>query len=163
MTPARLQQNNLRFTLDPLTSDAVRGLIATHLSQMHAQSPISSVHALDVSDLQTDDVQFWSVWQNDTLIGCAALKRLSATDGEVKSMHILKAYRGQGYAKAILRHVDRCALAMGLQRLFLETGSTDDFAPARGLYKAHGYQDCPPFGAYKPDRHSCFMSIKLDA
>jgi putative acetyltransferase len=49
------------------------------------------------------------------------------------------------------------AKAMGLSRLYLETGSFEYVAPARALYARHGFAECPPFEGYKPDPNSTFM------
>jgi putative acetyltransferase len=51
----------------------------------------------------------------------------------------------------------------GYERLFLETGSQEFFAPARRLYERHGFTDCPPFAGYEADPNSVFMSLLLGA
>ena len=43
------------------------------------------------------------------------------------------------------------ARARGYQRLSLETGTQEFFAPARRLYRRHGFTECPPFGDYRLD------------
>jgi putative acetyltransferase len=48
-----------------------------------------------------------------------------------------------------------------MSRLSLETGSWPYFAPARALYARHGFLECPPFGEYRPDRNSVFMTLAL--
>ncbi|KRF42598.1 hypothetical protein ASH01_17440 [Terrabacter sp. Soil811] len=40
-------------------------------------------------------------------------------------------------------------------------GSADFFAPARALYAAHGFAECGPFGRYRLDPHSTFMTLEL--
>jgi putative acetyltransferase len=151
----------LRFELDPITSTAVRELVATHLATMHAASPPGSCHALAVEELQSRDVQFWSVWSDDELVGCGALETLSATDGEIKSMHVREGWRGRGLAARILAHLEDAARARGLERLWLETGSQAAFEPARRLYAAFGYSECGPFGDYTEDPNSTFMTRRL--
>ncbi len=153
--------SGLSFTLDPVTSDEVLALIATHLKQMRSQSPACSVHAMDVSGLQGPDMRFWSVWESDALVGCGALKRLSETEGEIKSMHVLAVHRGKGYSKAILAHIEAAARESGITRLSLETGSQPEFAPARALYARAGYSTCAPFGDYTDDPNSAFMTREL--
>ena len=48
-----------------------------------------------------------------------------------------------------------------IKRLTLETGSMEYFAPARKLYEKHGFTPCEPFGEYKPDPYSVFMTLSL--
>jgi putative acetyltransferase len=50
---------------------------------------------------------------------------------------------------------------MGFRRVSLETGSAEFFAPARGLYRKFGFDYCEPFGDYRLDPHSVFMTREL--
>ena len=47
-----------------------------------------------------------------------------------------------------------------INRMSLETGIKQ--MEAIGLYRTSGYQDCPPFGSYKPDPLSLFMTKHLE-
>ncbi len=46
-------------------------------------------------------------------------------------------------------------------RVSPETGVAPVFDPARSLYSAAGFTPCEPFGAYRPDRHSTFLTLAL--
>ncbi len=151
----------LRFQLDTLTAPAVRDLVATHLRTMRAQSPACSAHALEIDALRGPDLRFWSVWSDEDLVGCGALKRLSPAHGELKSMHIRTGWRRRGLAARLLTHLEEQAIAAGRHRLSLETGSQAAFAPARQLYASFGYLPCEPFGSYVEDPNSAFMSKSL--
>ena len=61
----------------------------------------------------------------------------------------------------MLRHIIADARSQGLERLSLETGSFDYFRPAVALYRAHGFVDCAPFGSYRPDPNSVFLTLDL--
>jgi putative acetyltransferase len=95
------------------------------------------------------------------LLGCGALKRLSAEHGEVKSMHTVESERRNGIGSAMLRHIIATARAETMSRLSLETGSWGYFRPARALYRKHGFVECAPFGDYVPDPNSIFMTLDL--
>jgi putative acetyltransferase len=95
------------------------------------------------------------------VLGVGALKRLSPDHGEVKSMHTAEAARGRGVASALLGRIVESARAAGLTRLSLETGSWPYFAPARALYARHGFTECGPFGDYREDPNSVFMTLPL--
>ena len=148
----------LSFRLDDLSGTAVQDLLSRHLETMAEHSPPESRHALDLSGLRAADVTFWSVWDGDALVGCGALKQLDPDHGEIKSMHTAKARRGQGIAARILQHIMAEARARGYRRLSLETGSMAGFAPARSLYVRYGFTFCPPFGSYRLDPNSVFMT-----
>jgi len=136
-------------------------LLNVHVTSARAETAPGSAHALDLAGLQAPDIDFWAAWEEDALLGVGALKRLTADHGEVKSMHVAQAQRGRGAGGAILVHIIAAARAGGLARLSLETGSWDYFRPAWALYTKHGFVDCAPFGAYRPDPNSRFMSLDL--
>jgi len=107
------------------------------------------------------DLDFFAVWDGETLAGVGAVKRLDAEHGEIKSMHTAAAYRRRGVGRATLDHLVAHALGLGLARLSLETGAGDFFIPARAMYARNGFTDCDPFGDYKPDPNSVFMTRTL--
>jgi putative acetyltransferase len=148
---------------DDLTGHAIRSLLEEHLRDMHAQSPPESVHAMGVERLRRPDLRFWSAWDDETLLGCAALRELEATHGELKSMRTALAARGRGVARTLLGHVLAEACARGYARLSLETGSQPGFEPARRLYASAGFKRCAPFGEYVNDPNSVFMTLDLRA
>ena len=153
--------DHLRLELDPLTSAPVRELIETHLRLMRSQSPACSVRALEIEGLRAPGIRFWSAWINDELVGCGALKQFTPSAGEIKSMHVVSAWRGHGIAAKILAHIESAARSHGITHLSLETGSQDGFEPARQLYASFGYVECGPFGAYPDDPNSTYMTKLL--
>ena len=139
----------------------VVSLVERHLMRARAETAPGSAHALDVSELRATEISLWAAWNDGTLLGVAALKRLSAQHGELKSMYTAEHARRQGVARALLQHIVTEARDSGLARLSLETGSWDYFEPARTLYRSFGFRDCDPFASYKPDPHSVFMTLEL--
>ena len=150
----------LHFELDDLSRQPVRDLVARHLAGMHAQSPPESVHALALDGLKAPSIRFWSVWSGSTLAGMGALRRIDAENGEIKSMRVADDLLGQGVGRAILDHILAESRAMGLAVLWLETGTTDGFVPARTLYESVGFTTCGPFDSYGPDPFSVFMTLR---
>jgi putative acetyltransferase len=151
----------IRILDGDLSDSRVLDLLHMHLTSARAQTAPGSAHALDITGLQSPDISFWTIWEDDTLLGFGALKRLSAYHGEVKSMHIAQAMRRKGAGSAILRHIIETAKARGVLRLSVETGTWDYFRPAREFYRSHGFRECPPFGEYVLDPNSVFMSLDL--
>jgi len=154
---------NLTMTIepdDPARPD-VLALLEEHLSNMRALSPPGSVHALDVSDLKGDGISFWTAREDGVLLGCCALKQLDPTHGEIKSMRTPAALRGRGAGRAMLCHLLAEAQRRGYHRLSLETGSMPAFVPAQRLYASAGFVNCGPFGSYREDPHSIFMTKAL--
>ena len=139
----------------------VHALLSEHLADMFATSPAESVHALDHSALSHESITFWTAREDGVLLGCGALKALSAGRAEIKSMRTTAQARGRGVATRLLEHIVAEAGRRGFELLSLETGTEDYFAPARRLYARHGFTECPPFGDYTLDPHSVFMELPV--
>ena len=151
----------LHIAKDDLRGSEIAALLQLHLDEMHQWSPPESVHAMAAERLRQPDVTFYAAWDGARLAGCGALKQLDETHGELKSMRTVAEYRGRGVGKALLLHLLAEAEARGYTRVSLETGRPAAFAPARGLYAAHGFTECPPFGTYVADDFSTCMTREL--
>lgn len=151
------------IALDPVNSVDVIALLEEHLADMYATSPPESVHALDVTKLQAADIHFWAARQDGVLLGCVALKQHSAKLGEIKSMRTSNSARGTGVGRALLQHLEQEAIKLGIQSLYLETGSMEFFVPARTLYASAGFVHCGPFADYSEDPLSIYMMKHLHA
>ena len=146
---------------DDLTGADVTALLRLHLDEMHQWSPPASVHAMPIERLRAPDVTFYSAWQGSRLAACGALKVLDPGHGELKSMRAHPDFRGRGAGRAMLDHLLDEARARGYTRVSLETGRPAAFRPARALYEANGFAECPPFGDYVADDFSICMTRKL--
>lgn len=151
----------MRIEQDDLSRPEVHELLREHLSNMYELSPPESVHALDLAKLRSPAITFWTVWEGTTLLGCGALLELDPTHGEVKSMRTPRALRRRGAGRAVLHRIVEEARARGYTRLSLETGASDAFRPAQRLYESFGFSRCGPFGGYRPDPNSTFMTMAL--
>ncbi len=147
--------------VDDLTGPDIAAFLAEHIADMRSVSPPESKHALDLDGLRQPEITFWSAWHDGKLVGCCALKQLEPRHGEVKSMRVARERRGRGLGSALVAHVIAEARSRRYARLSLETGAMPFFEPARRLYRRHGFQDCGPFGAYKLDPNSVFMTLTL--
>ncbi len=151
----------MRIVDGGLDDPQVIAMLKFHFDTNISVTPPDSAHVFDLSRLKHPDVYFWSAWESDMLMGVGALKRLDSGHGEVKSMHTLATARRSGVGAALLVHIMVKARELGLTRLSLETGSFDFFAPARALYARYRFKECGPFGDYKPDPNSIFMTREL--
>ncbi|MFM6853457.1 MAG: GNAT family N-acetyltransferase [Sphingopyxis sp.] len=145
------------------THPAIVALLETHFATMHATGPEESCHVLPIGAMQRADLFLFAAWDADphgaeTLLGIGAFQRTSAQEGEVKSMHTAAAGRRMGVGQALLDHIITSAQGLGITRLNLETGAMDFFIPARALYAKNGFTTCAPFGDYRPDPNSIFMT-----
>ena len=151
----------MEIRIDDLSGPEIADFLDQHIQEMRSVSPPESTHTLDLDGLKTPDVTFWSVWDGERLIACGALKKLDLGLAELKSMRTSPECRGNGVASDLLRHILSYAKTEGHSQLFLETGSMAFFRPARRLYEKFGFRYCAPFGTYKEDPSSVFMSLDL--
>jgi putative acetyltransferase len=148
--------------VDDLRGPEIAELLAAHVAFCRATSPPESTHVLDLDALRSPGITFWSAWDGVSLLGCAALKELDPSHGEVKSMHTAVQFRGRGVALGLLKRLVEEARTRSYRRLSLETGSMEAFAAARTLYARFGFVTCAPFGDYRLDPNSVFMTLDLD-
>ena len=150
----------LKIVAGGLDDPQVIRLLGIHLTNSRAQTAPGSAHALDLAGLKSPKSAS-GPWDGDDLLAIGAMKRLSHSHGEVKSMHTAGAVRRRGVGSAMLEHIIHVARNRGIRKLSLETGSWAYFQPAVALYKRHGFVECPPFGDYKLDPNSIFMTRDL--
>jgi putative acetyltransferase len=151
----------MEIRLDDLRGSEIAALLEEHLEDMRRISPPESKHALDLEGLRQPSISFYTVWENGALLGCGAVKELTPSHGEIKSMRTAKVARGRGVASFVLQHILDVAKERGYTRLSLETGAFDFFKPAHALYRKFGFLECEPFGSYKPDPNSVFMGLEV--
>lgn len=147
--------------IDDLKSPEVQKLVAEHLQGMHSNSPPGHVHALALDSLRRPEVTFWSVWENQALCGCGALKELDSMSGEIKSMRTRPAYLRRSVGQFVLDEITRTAISRGYGHLYLETGTGPAFEAAHSLYLKNGFDWCGAFGDYIANDFSVFMAKAL--
>lgn len=151
----------MRIEIDDVSSPQVLALLEEHLRNMYELTPPDQVFAFDASKLRAPGISVWTAWEDATLLGCAALKELSPTQGEVKSMRTPVSLRRRGAGRALLNHILQVARERGYHELFLETGRQQEFEPAHALYRSVGFRECGPFGSYQENGNSVFMALQL--
>ena len=139
----------------------VNNLLTKHFIELRSVSPEGSAHVLDIPGLKTPSIKFWSLWDNNQLIGCGALKFLDKTHGEFKSIRVADKHRKKGMGEKIISHLITEAKKIGIKRLSIETGAGEFFSPARKLFKKFGFKACKPFAHYKEDPNSCYFDLEI--
>ena len=150
------------IAVDDPGRDDVRALLAVHLAFARATTPAEYSFALEAPQLAESGVTFFSARDAGRLIGIAALKRLDDTHAELKSMHIRETDRRRGVGRALVEHIVAFARHEGIERVSLETGTTDEFTDARLLYASCGFEPSEPFGEYRASPYNTFMTMRLD-
>ena len=140
----------------------VNQLLKKHFIELRAASPEGSAHVLDILGLKVPSIKFWSLWENDQLMGCGALKFLDENHGEFKSIRIHDNFKGKGKSIKIINHLIEKARLLKIKRLSIETGAGNFFIPARKLFDNCGFKPCAPFAHYKEDVNSLYLTKPID-
>lgn len=152
----------MQIKMGQLEHPAVVALLNEHEQRMREQSPPESRHVFDVEKLKQPEITFWTLWHDEQLLGCAALKHWNAEYGEIKSMKTAPEHTRKGVGQHLMQHILDEAQSRGYQCLKLETGSMAYFEPARNFYQNFGFRYCEPFGHYLKDPNNVFMSLLLN-
>ena len=139
----------------------VNELLNKHFVELRSVSPADSTHVLDIAGLKDQSIKFWSLWENNELIGCGALKFLEKNHGEFKSIRVTDKFRKTGIGVKIIDHLIEEAKKLEVSKLSIETGAGEFFLPARKLFSKFGFKACPPFAHYKEDPNSCYYTLNL--
>ena len=140
----------------------VHELLSKHFVELRAASPEGSAHVLDIPGLKVSSIKFWSLWQDENLIGCGALKFLDESHGEFKSIRIHDNFRNKGYGINVINHLINEAKKLKIKKISIETGAGDFFLPARKLFKKCKCEECQPFAHYKEDVNSVYLTKIID-
>jgi putative acetyltransferase len=94
-------------------------------------------------------------YENETAVGCGAIKAYAEDTMEVKRMFVSPEKRGKGIASQALKELETWAKELNMKRCILETGKKQPEAIA--LYKKSRYAIIPNFGQYEGIEDSvCF-------
>jgi len=140
----------------------VNKLLKKHFIELRSVSPEGSTHVLDINGLKNASIKFWSLWEENKLVGCGALKFLETYHGEFKSIRVADDFRKKGYGKKIIHHLISESKEIGIKKLSVETGSGNFFLPARKLFTSCGFKPCDPFAHYKLDPNSCYFNLIIN-
>ena len=133
-------------------------LLKKHFIELRAASPEGSAHVLDIPGLKDPSITFWSLWKNDKLMGCGALKFLGNNHGEFKSIRVHDNFRNKGNGIKVIEHLIYEARKLNIKRISIETGAGSFFKPARKLFKKCNFEPCKPFAHYKNDINSLYLT-----
>ena len=137
-------------------------LLKKHFIELRSVSPEGSTHVLDIKGLKDPSIKFWTLWENDELIGCGALKFLDKEHGEFKSIRLADKFRKKGNGIKIIKHLIGEAKKLSIKKISLETGAGEFFKPARELFILCGFKICKPFAHYKEDINSVYMNLLIE-
>ena len=139
----------------------VNEMLVKHFIELRSVSPEGSAHVLDIEGLKDPSIKFWSLWENNQLMGSGALKFLNKEHGEFKSIRVNDKLKKKGYGFKIIKHLINEAEKLDIKKISVETGAGKFFTPARRLFIKCGFKVSDPFSHYKEDINSVYMNILI--
>lgn len=100
---------------------------------------------------------FFCLFDGEKIVGTSAVKKLTDSDCELKSLYILERYHGHGYGKMLLEKAIESARRFGYRKMYLDSLSTS--TKAISLYKKFGFVDTKRYN--QNERADVFMVMNL--
>lgn len=151
----------MEISIESPLNDEIRVLIAELNAHLLELSPPEFCSHLTVEQMAEPGVSVWVARQDGQAVACGALKRHTATVGEVKRMYTKPAFRGLGIGSQILAAIIEAARLDGLSELVLETGHRHPDAWA--LYEKAGFSRRGPVLDYPDTDYSVFYQKQISA
>jgi putative acetyltransferase len=150
--------DQVRIASEPPDQPDVLALLAASDALMASLYPAESNHMLSPAELMGPGRTFLVARLAGDAVGCGAVV-VDGREAELKRMFVPASQRGRGFGRRLLGAAEDAARAAGAVVIRLETGVAQP--EAIGLYRAAGYVERGPFGAYGPDPLSLFMEKPL--
>jgi putative acetyltransferase len=96
--------------------------------------------------------------ENDTVLGCAALRRVDESTCEMKRVYVRPAARGKGLGRRLVEAVLSEAKLAGYSRLCLDV--LPEFTAAQELYESLGFVPAEPV-SFNPVPGTKFLALAL--
>ena len=120
--------------------------------------PPTSLHGYSISRLVTEEVAYFILRADHRPAGCGGLK-IYPDYSEIKRVYVRPEFRGYGFGRILMQHLEAYSREQGRELIRLETGI---YQPeAVGLYERMGYQKIQPFGEYEFDPLSLYFEKSL--
>jgi putative acetyltransferase len=150
-----MSECRIEIAIEDPAQPEVAPLLHASDAYMASLYPTESNHMLDVASLRLPQVAFLVARVDGKALGCGALVDSGEGWAELKRMFVSPAARGMKLGRRLLEEIEAIAGRRGARVLRLEMGGLQP--EALGLYRAAGFVEIGPFGAYGPDPLSIFM------
>lgn len=155
--------STLQHARFPLDRDAVVAIFREYVA-----SPMAN---LDFQDYEREfaslpgkyaepDGRIVLAWSAETVVGCAALRRVDASTCELKRVYVRPAARGERLGRRLVEHMILEARLAGYARMCLDV--LPEFVAARRLYESLGFTPAEPV-SYNPVPGTAFLALDLSA
>lgn len=128
--------------VDPSAPDAVSAM-AQYFAELDARfrsgfDPGAGGTASDAVAMRPPSGAFLVARSDGAVVGCGGVQRLDDRTGEIKRMWVHGGWRGLGLGRRLLERLEVTALALGYERVVLDTN--ESLTEAVGMYERSGYR-----------------------
>jgi len=102
---------------------------------------------VDPSEFNRPDGRFVVGYVDAVAVAMGGVRRVDAEAVEIKRMYVAPEFRGRGFSRVVLAHLESLARELGATRVLLETGPMQP--EAIRLYETSGYALVEGFGHYQ--------------
>jgi ribosomal protein S18 acetylase RimI-like enzyme len=131
--------------IEKAASPAAQRLIEQLNADLMARYPGAPVFGIDAVQFEAVGGVFVIGYEGGEAVASGAIRPFERF-AEIKRVYVLPAFRGRGYARAMMAFLEAEAVRRGFTHGVLETGSGQPEAIA--LYRSLGWSEIPPFGIY---------------
>lgn len=142
-----------------IDSNIARSLIDELDTELMSRYATSSVHGVNAKDFIAAGGKFCVMKIEEDYVGCGALRSIDSSSAEIKRMFVRKTFRGKGFSKHMINHLESLVFNLGYSQILVETG--DRQSEAQSLFRSNGYFQIQPFGEYIDDPHYVCFKKKL--
>ena len=102
---------------------------------------------VDPGEFAPPDGRFVIGYVDTVAAAMGGVRRIDAETVEIKRMYVTPEFRGRGFSRVVLAHLESLARELGASRVLLETGQAQP--EAMRLYESSGYEVVAGFGHYR--------------
>jgi GNAT superfamily N-acetyltransferase len=145
--------------LAAVSLEQARELVDAMVAEMSARYGGDGASPIDGTEFEPPYGVFLLATVDGTPVASGGLRHLHGTTGEIKRMYADPAHRGRGHARRLLRALVDHARQVGLEEVWLETGTKQPEAIA--LYESEGFRPIAAYGYYKDEPLSRCYGLQL--
>lgn len=97
-------------------------------------------------------------WKGQTVVGCAALRRVDETTCEMKRVYVRPGERGENLGRRLIESILAEARAAGYSRICLDV--LPEFVAAQRIYESLGFQPADPV-TFNPVPGTKYLALEL--
>ncbi len=136
-----------------MSAPQIRPFAAEDLDRVIAGIPSEEpdAHRRRLREHEEGEAEWLLAWIDDRPVGFVGLALPGNRDSDemmeargnalVRFLFVEEAFRRRGIARALMLELEARARSAGMPGVLLDTGTGEDFAPARALYRSLGYLD----------------------